>query len=102
MSSSPPLLGRVAVAAKVLTMEQLAQATRHQARVAPDKALGDIFQELGFMDRATLERVLEMQARLVEKARAKKQHYIGNTTNAHCSEALTGHNTDSGQLALGG
>jgi twitching motility protein PilT len=73
MSSSPPLLGRVAVAAKVLTMEQLAQATRHQARVAPDKALGDIFQELGFMDRATLERVLEMQARLVEKARAKKQ-----------------------------
>ncbi len=73
MNSSPGLLGRVAVAGKFLTMEQLSQATRHQAHKAPEKNLGDIFVELGFMDRPTLEHVLRLQQKIAAKLKTGSQ-----------------------------
>jgi twitching motility protein PilT len=73
MSSPSGLLGRVAVAAKVITMEQLSQATSHQADIAPEMNIGDIFVELGFMDRPTLKRVVALQQKILAKAQKKPQ-----------------------------
>ena len=73
MNSSPALLGRVAVSGKFLTMEQLSQATRHQAHIAPEKNLGDIFLELGFMDRPTLDRVVRLQREIVANSQTGSQ-----------------------------
>ncbi len=61
MNSSPGLLGHVAVKGKFLTIEQLSQATRHQADIAPEMNIGDIFVDLGFMDQKTLQHVVRLQ-----------------------------------------
>ncbi len=73
MNSSPGLLGHVAVTGKFLTLEQLSQATRHQAHIAPEKNLGDIFLELGFMDRPTLERVVRLQQKIAANSQTGSQ-----------------------------
>ncbi len=73
MNSSLGLLGRVAVAGKFLTMEQLSQATRHQAHIAPEMNIGDIFVELGFMDRPTLEHVVGLQKKIAANSQTGSQ-----------------------------
>ena len=73
MISPPDLLGRVAVAGKFVTMKQLSQATKHQAHVAPEKNLGEIFVELGLMDRPTLEHVLRLQREVAAEEQAGPQ-----------------------------
>ena len=73
MNSSRGLLGRVAVAGKFLTMEQLSQATRHQAHIAPEMNIGDIFVELGFMDRPTLEHVVRLQKKIAANSQTGSQ-----------------------------
>jgi twitching motility protein PilT len=69
------LLGRVAVAAKLITIEQLAQATREQGRPGATKNLGDVLVGLGFLTPITLRRVLEMQKTVLERT-AQKQNEV--------------------------
>ncbi|MEX2207253.1 MAG: type IV pilus twitching motility protein PilT [Myxococcota bacterium] len=66
------LLGRVAVAAKLISMEQLAIATRDQGRKGLAKSLGETLVELGFLTPAALAKVVELQKSVMEKAKAKQ------------------------------
>ncbi len=71
-SPADALLGRVAVAAKLITMEQLAQATREQARIGNAKNLGEVLVAMGFMTDAGLEKALDLQKSVIARAREKK------------------------------
>jgi twitching motility protein PilT len=66
------LLGRVAVAAKLISMEQLAEATREQARQNYQKNLGDILVELGYLTPAGLQRAVALQKTVVERAQRNR------------------------------
>ncbi|HXZ85753.1 MAG TPA: PilT/PilU family type 4a pilus ATPase [Myxococcota bacterium] len=66
------LLGRVAVAAKLITMEQLAQATREQGRIGNTRNLGDVLVAMGFLTEATLAKAVELQRGVIARAREKK------------------------------
>jgi twitching motility protein PilT len=79
-STDSSLLGRVAVAAKLISMEQLAEATREQARRTPRRNLGDILVELGFLTPAGLQRAVALQRNVVE--RAKRQREAGGAARA--------------------
>ena len=65
------LLGRIAVQARMITMDQLALATREQARKGGGVNLGDIFVEKGFMTPTELERLVQLQKNV--RARIAKQ-----------------------------
>jgi len=67
--SESSLLGRIAVAAKVITQEQLLEALRAQDTMGPAKRLGDILLELGTISEAQLEWLLRAQATVVERQR---------------------------------
>ena len=69
---SDQLLGRVAVAAKLISMEQLAIATREQAKRGLTKSLGETLVELGFLTEASLSKALALQKSVVEKAKLKQ------------------------------
>ncbi len=71
-SQADALLGRVAVAAKMITMEQLAQATREQARIGGDRNLGEVLVAMGFITEAHLAKALEMQAGVIARAKEKR------------------------------
>lgn len=66
-----PLIGRLAIQCKMMTMEQLQEATRIQGR-DPERRLGDIFVELGFVDEAQIQKLKKLQRDLVIKHRAKQ------------------------------
>ncbi|HTO55095.1 MAG TPA: PilT/PilU family type 4a pilus ATPase [Myxococcota bacterium] len=66
------LLGRVAVAAKLITMEQLAQATREQARIGGGRNLGEILVAMGFISQAQLAQAVDLQKSVIARAREKK------------------------------
>ena len=65
------LLGRLAVQLKMITMEQLREATAEQGR-HPEKRLGDIFLELGHVSDAQLAKLEKVQRDVIAKHRAKK------------------------------
>jgi twitching motility protein PilT len=67
------LLGRVAVAAKMITMEQLSQATREQARLGGNRNLGEILVAMGFMTEASLAKAIELQKGVIARAKEKKE-----------------------------
>ena len=73
MSAKQPvsLLGRLAIQCKLITMEQLQVATREQGR-DPERRLGDIFVELGFIDEEQVRKLQKLQRDLVIKHRAKQ------------------------------
>jgi twitching motility protein PilT len=75
-----PLIGRIAVQLKMITMAQLQEATSLQGR-DPDKRLGDIFLEMGLVSEAQMEKVKHVQRDLVIKHRAK-QAMSGRTVPA--------------------
>jgi len=60
-SREPGLLGRIAVHNKLITIQQLAQATRAQARAPGVKRLGEILIDLGFLTQEQLEWLLGAQ-----------------------------------------
>jgi twitching motility protein PilT len=61
MSQAPPdLIGRLAVHYKLVTMEQLSAATSAQTR-APNKKLGALLVELGFINPTQLAQLVEAQ-----------------------------------------
>jgi twitching motility protein PilT len=66
-----PLIGRLAIQCKMMTMEQLQEATRVQGR-DPERRLGDIFVELGFVDEAQIRKLKKLQRDLVIKHRARQ------------------------------
>jgi twitching motility protein PilT len=72
MSNPPiPLLGRIAVHLKLISLEQLAEATRAQGLAGGRKRLGDILVESGMLTPQQLERVLHAREQMVAKQRAK-------------------------------
>jgi twitching motility protein PilT len=67
------LMGRVAVAAKLITPEQLAEATRAQAdQPDPNKTLGEVLLELGHLTPDGLKRVLSLQRSVMDRARKQQ------------------------------
>jgi twitching motility protein PilT len=71
-ASDSSLLGRVAVAAKLISMEQLAEATREQARRNHKQNLGQILVDLGFLSSAGLQRAIALQRSVIERAQRAK------------------------------
>jgi twitching motility protein PilT len=60
-SGSASLLGRIAVHRRLITMDQLAQATAQQGRWGNQKKLGEILVEMGFLNTQQVEQLLEIQ-----------------------------------------
>jgi hypothetical protein len=72
MSNPPiPLLGRIAVHLKLITVQQLAEATRRQGQAGTEKRLGEILVETGMLTQAQLEKVLTVRQQMLAKQRAK-------------------------------
>jgi len=72
MSNPPiPLLGRIAVHLKLISVEQLADATRLQGAAGGEKRLGEILVERGVLTQAQLEKVLRARQQMITKQRAK-------------------------------
>jgi twitching motility protein PilT len=67
-----PLLGRLAVHLKMITMDQLVEALRAQGRTAEEMPLGEQLVELGFIDRGKLAKLLAAQTQVLAKHRAKQ------------------------------
>jgi twitching motility protein PilT len=72
MSNPPiPLLGRIAVHLKFISVEQLAEATRLQGQAQGEKRLGEILVERGMLTQAQLQKVLRARQQMITKQRAK-------------------------------
>ena len=65
-----PLLGRIAVQLKMITQEQLAQATRRQADEGGTKNIGQVLCEMGFLKQPQLAQLLKARDQLVAKQKA--------------------------------
>jgi twitching motility protein PilT len=65
-----PLLGRIAVHLQLISEEQLADATRHQAETGGNKNIGTILKEKRYLTEAQLQQVLKARDQLVAKQRA--------------------------------
>jgi twitching motility protein PilT len=66
-----PLLGRLAVHLKMITMDQLAEAIRAQGRAGEDAKLGEILVSCGFIDRAQHAKLIAAQQQVIAKQKAK-------------------------------
>jgi twitching motility protein PilT len=72
MSTPPiPLLGRIAVHLKLISVDQLAEATRLQGQAGGEKRLGEILVERGMLSPAQLEQVLRHRQQLIARQRAQ-------------------------------
>jgi twitching motility protein PilT len=65
VSAEPHLLGRLAVHYKLISHDQLAEATRLQARAETPRSLGDILVDLGMLRPEQLARLLEIQRQML-------------------------------------
>jgi twitching motility protein PilT len=83
------LLGRVAVAAHMITREQLDEALHKHGERGGEVRLGDLFVELGMMTPAQLEKALAMQRAVMEKAAAKRTAARAEQTLAAAEPAAT-------------
>jgi len=68
---SVPLIGRLAIQLKLISMDQLREAAAAQAR-SPEKRLGQVFVELGIINAKQLEKLEAVQRDLVAKQQAKQ------------------------------
>jgi twitching motility protein PilT len=66
------LMGRIAVQASLITMDQLAEATREQGSLGGTKNLGEILVDKGFITPSELQRLIEIQKQIVARAREKE------------------------------
>jgi twitching motility protein PilT len=62
-----PLFGRLAVHFQLVSADQLAQATRLQAKETPRRKLGEIFVELGFLTPGQVDQLVAAQVRYLEQ-----------------------------------
>ena len=67
-----PLLGRLAVHLKMISMDQLTEAIRAQGRAGEDAKLGEILVARGFIDRAQLAKLIAAQQQVIAKHKAAK------------------------------
>ena len=67
---NPTLLGRLAVHYKLITMDQLAEATRDQARRGDQTTLGEILLELGHLQPSQLQQLVVVQKEVIAKRAA--------------------------------
>ena len=72
MSKQPSvsLLGRLAVHFKMISMEQLAAATRELGGDASSRRLGDILVDKGFITQEQLAKLVRAQQEVIAKQRA--------------------------------
>ena len=78
MSNQPvPLLGRLAVHLKMITMEQLAEALREQGKAGEERNLGAVLRELGFINQAQTEKLLAAQKQVLAQQRAEERVKLG-------------------------
>src|SRR5258706_6784063 len=66
-----PLLGRLAVHLKMISMDQLAEAIRAQGRAGEDAKLGEILVACGFIDRTQLVKLIAAQQQVLAKQKGK-------------------------------
>src|SRR5258706_9411150 len=66
-----PLLGRLAVHLKMISMDQLAEAIRAQGRAGEDAKLGEILVACGFIDRTQLAKLIAAQQQVLAKQKGK-------------------------------
>src|SRR5687767_14921605 len=66
-----PLLGRLAVHLKMISMDQLAEAVRAQGRAGEDAKLGEILVAQGFIDRGQLAVLIAAQQQVLAKQKGK-------------------------------
>jgi len=76
-----PLMGRIAVQLKMISMDQLAEATREQGR-HPEARIGDILVDKGFISTAQLEQLVRAQKGVVARHRAKAREAAPKTPAA--------------------
>src|SRR5262245_11017334 len=62
-----PLLGRLAVHLKMISMDQLAEAVREQGRAGEEAKLGEILVARGFIDRGQLAKLIAAQQQVLAK-----------------------------------
>ena len=70
--SNDALLGRIAVHTKLISQEQLNQATETQGRGGGRQRLGEILVEKGFIDPAQLQKLLAAQKQVLAKQAAQR------------------------------
>src|SRR5215831_19111686 len=66
-----PLLGRLAVHLKMISMEQLTEALRVQGQAAGERSLGVVLRDLGYLTPAQIEKLVEAQKRVVAQQQQK-------------------------------
>jgi twitching motility protein PilT len=66
------LMGRIAVQANLISMDQLAEATREQGSLGGTKNLGEILVDKGFITPSELQRLIDIQKQIVARAREKE------------------------------
>jgi twitching motility protein PilT len=71
-TKSLPLLGRIAVQAKLITMDQLALATAEQARRGEAVPLGELLVEKGWISARQLAALLAKQNEVIARSRAQR------------------------------
>jgi twitching motility protein PilT len=69
--SGTALLGRLAVHLKMISLEQLAAATREQSKGDPPLRLGEILVEKGFLTQKQLAKLVQAQEQVIAKQRSK-------------------------------
>jgi twitching motility protein PilT len=90
-----PLLGRIAVTARLITQDQLLEALQAQDHLGSTRRLGDILLELGYISQAQLDWLLQAQATMIERHRQAEAEAQRRALVEQ--ERLL---TDSGSLAL--
>ncbi|HKA15036.1 MAG TPA: PilT/PilU family type 4a pilus ATPase [Myxococcota bacterium] len=81
-----PLLGRLAVHLKMISMDQLAEAIRSQGRAGEDAKLGEVMVSLGLIDRAQLAKLIAAQQQVI--AKQKKALPVSGPAQAGARPAL--------------
>ncbi|MEM7413127.1 MAG: PilT/PilU family type 4a pilus ATPase [Myxococcota bacterium] len=71
-AKSMPLLGRLAVHLKMITMDQLVEVTRLQSQQGGEPRLGQLLVDQGYIDQAQLAKLAAAQQQVIAKHRAKQ------------------------------
>src|SRR5689334_17339362 len=81
------LFGRVALASKLITADQLQTALHEHAKNGQGRHLGQVLIDLGMITPKQLEQLVELQKRVVEKARAQQGPDAGGPPAAAAAAA---------------
>src|SRR5262245_48743111 len=82
-----PLLGRLAVHNKLITLDQLEEVLREQAQRNGGKNLGELLVEKGYVTPKQLAALVRAQAELVARDRARRAAELGAAAGAEAAPA---------------